>query len=144
MLTDELNLKTIIKISDKEFDLELWSVEQGQITKIKLDGKSYSLDKDTIKPSLETIEEPVVEKETTIEELSKKKMIRAPNNTLLFLNWLKEGKIEEFDISDFTGKYPYVTTEQAKLIIAQQIVKNNLRQRSNTHFEVLRVNDEDG
>jgi hypothetical protein len=148
MIENDLNLKTKIKISDKELDFELWTIIQGAILAVKLDGKPYSLDKETIEPIpkfVEPVEKPITIKEKpTIEELSKRKMTRAPNNTLLLLNWLKSEKIEEFDISEFTKEYPYVTMEQAELIIAQQLVKNKLRQRSNTRFEVLKREGDDG
>ena len=138
MIADDLNLETKIKITDKEFDFELWGITKGTVTEIKLDGHLFALVGLSDKPT------DVAEKTTEhIKKLpSVDTQVKSPNNTMLFLNWLKEWMHPEFDVSDFTRKYPTISKEQAMRIITHQIKKEKLDQLSAIRFKILKRDDD--
>lgn len=61
--------------------------------------------------------------------------VKSPN-TSLFLNWLANTKARVFDIRDFVKDNSTITLDQAKNIVAHQIMKNKLQQLSKTEFKV--------
>ena len=61
---------------------------------------------------------------------------RAPNNTLLFVNWLKSNKIFRFRTGDFVSAYPHVTRKAADKIMVQQLQQGNLQQMGVDRFIV--------
>lgn len=61
---------------------------------------------------------------------------RAPNNTMLFLNWLESNKIVEFRTGDFVSAYSHVTKEIADKIMVQQLQQGNLQQMGKDIFMV--------
>jgi len=59
---------------------------------------------------------------------------RAPNNTSLFLNWMKDKKF--FKIADFCIEHPSIEKEKAKEIVLYQVDKGNVTQVSDLTFRV--------
>lgn len=72
----------------------------------------------------------------SIEKLAKTELLRAPNQTALFLNWLEKEKPSVLDIEVFAKQNSTVTLEQTKVIVAHQIRLGNLQQLSATQFRV--------
>ena len=72
-----------------------------------------------------------VKKEVKVESFD-----RAPNNTALFLNWLKSNNLIEFKIDKFIDSFGCINKESAEKIIQHQIVKGILIQMSNSSFKV--------
>lgn len=155
MFTNDLELKTKIKISGKEHVLELWTIERGRVTEIKLDDNVYSLDgeeaafaspdTDNTEQTPETLEKETEQIETTVETAEKviktpstKIRVKAPNNTTLFLTWLEDWKEPRFDVSDFIKKYSYVSKEQAEKIAEYQVKQGRLDQLSHTRFRIIK------
>ena len=63
-------------------------------------------------------------------------ILKSPNNTALFLNWIDTNEIIEFEVADFTKAYSYISKDQAGKIVSYQVQKKNLIQLSNTKFRV--------
>jgi len=69
---------------------------------------------------------------------SSKIFFRAPNNTLLFRNWIETNKIEKFTIQSFVSQNQCINKESAVKIISHQIHKKNLLQIDNDTFKVVK------
>lgn len=72
-----------------------------------------------------------------------KPISRAPNNTLLFLDWLESNKIVEFETGDFISAYPHVTKKIADKIMVQQLQQGNLQQMGKDRF-IVRAKGNEG
>ena len=64
-------------------------------------------------------------------------MFRAPNNTMLFRNWVNEHKIKQFTLESFCAIHPTINRESAEKIISHQIRLKKLLQLDNTTFKVV-------
>ena len=170
MFTNDLELKTKIKISGKEHVFELWTIKQGLITEIKLDDNVYSLDgdepafaspdTDNAEQTPETLEKKTEQITTTTKvgtiELTEKTVDhlkktpnteirgKAPNHTTLFLNWLEDWKEPKFAVSDFIKNYSFVSKEQAEKIAEYQVSQGRLEQLSHTRFRIIKRDAENG
>lgn len=67
-----------------------------------------------------------------------KLLFKSPNNTALFLNWLEEQHVSEFNIDDFVNKYSSISRELAEKIIAHQIHLGRLIQLSKDKIRVVK------
>lgn len=111
--------------------------------------------KDKTKQTPETSEKATEQIEATVETAEKVIKIpdktpstemrgKAPNNTTLFLNWLKDWKEPRFDVSDFIKKYSVISKEQAEKIAEYQVKQGRLDQLSHTRFRTIKRDAENG
>ncbi|MBE3123010.1 MAG: hypothetical protein IMZ53_10550 [Thermoplasmata archaeon] len=64
-------------------------------------------------------------------------LLRAPNKTKIFLDWLEEERIKTFNPKDFLSMHQDVTETELTKIIAHQIELARLQQLSNDELRVI-------
>lgn len=127
-LIEDLNLKTKIKITNKEYEFELYTIHKGIIKEIIFDNKIYYLTEEIP----EDTSKALIILESDEKGIPSEK-IKAPNNTAYFLNWLEKRGHAYFSIGDVT-KETSLNKEKALKIIQHQISIGNLQQISKWEF----------
>jgi|APFre7841882654_1041346.scaffolds.fasta_scaffold00775_18 hypothetical protein len=132
-----LNLKDTIMIDGTLHDFEISGLVNSEITEFKLDGRLFTATVDEPKEEIKQVIPEKTDKPSNFVPLAEfVKGKKSPNNTILFLNWLNQKHIKEFDINDFLNDHLSISKEQAESIIIHQIEKKKLEQLSNTKFRV--------
>ena len=129
----DFRLRTKIFIDGDVYDFRLIDVTDGKPTKIQFGNNIFIIDSDANTNA-----------DTNADSNADSKISsRSPNNTVLFLNWLKSNHKVEFEIKEFVDNFPSVNMELVEKIVAHQVQKGILLQLSNTKFKVNKNKLED-